>query len=123
MSDEIQRYFNELTFQNIIEINRHRAIIIAEYMCFSRMLLSGRNELIIVEEEWRDLVREIEFHISHNEENRIVVPTVDFYEPKGFFFTSTHPIVRIFHYKPPEPKVYQIWMPTTEEIENVSTTN
>lgn len=102
---------SEHTLQHRFAINRRRALIIAEYLCFSRTLLSDQQDYIVSEEEWRDLIRHIEFHINLNEEGRVVIPTSERYEPLRLFFTNTDPPITIVHFRNQSPRVGQVWVP------------
>jgi len=67
---------------------RKRALVIAEYMIYSRYLLSGRGESVgLSQENWIEEVKHIESHILNNEAPEVAYLEINYnWDPLEIFF-------------------------------------
>ena len=82
-----QQPTRELSMQERAHNIRQRALLYAEYLAFSRMLMSGGTIAAMTEEEWIREVRHIGTHITwHEDRNLAIFNLSGSFKPLGIFF-------------------------------------
>ena len=84
---------------------RQRALLIAEYLLFTKIQQSQNTIAATSHDDWEQRVKEIELHIMVNEEPTLIPfhTEIDDYQPLGVFFNEVHTnIEHVEVYVPPQ---------------------
>ena len=82
---------------------RRRALLIAEYLMFSRVQQSQGAIAATSQEQWRYDVRRIELYIMDEEAPHLTSCLLDDFQPLGIFFHEVHTgVEHVATYVPPQ---------------------
>ena len=84
---------------------RQRALLIAEYLLFTRIQQSQNTIAATSHEDWEERVKEIELHLMVNEDPTLIPfhGEINNYDPLGVFFNEVHTNVEhVATYVPPQ---------------------